>query len=226
MDDSKRVLKNAQRNVLNSLAINGADYGHSISTKFNFTSTRTRNILKRLEKLGLIWLSKGSKDVKSKSPKFYSPTPYGIVEAFLSINNEKEIVQVIKTWKPYTPHYIINYQKFKQNGILKDLKQVLNDLYPVLVKPWGGDKYERNLTFTKEQDCIIHSHILDSTLFFQIFEWSSRDIDEDIKRKFLEIVVQDPEFKISWENWLAAKKLIINSLERMYNNLKKKSEDN
>ncbi len=218
---NRRKLKDSQKIVLKSIAVDGEANINNIHKKIKLNYQRTRRATKRLTELYLLWLSEIDKNLGPKASQYYSITPYGIVEAFIDLTTFEETTKMIKNFEPYTPHYVLNFREFKRKGILKELKIILNDLYPSIVKPWGEEKYQRKPTSTNTRDCIIQSHILDTTLFFQIFEWREREISDEFKRQFLEIVIQDSEFKENWERWLSIKKFLLSSLEGLYNDLKK-----
>jgi DNA-binding MarR family transcriptional regulator len=219
---SKRNLKPSQERVLKHLALEGEDYLNKIAPKIGFTLTRTRNSIKRLTQYKLIWQSKGSQDPKSKEKKFYSLTHYGIVEAFISLLNYEETSRMIENWKMYAPQYVINFNKFREKGILEDLEKILRNLYPKIVKPWDETNYptdgiDNSILSTQ-------THIIDTILFFDIFEWNKQNIGNDFQYKFLEIVNQDPIFKERWDRWLSMKKFSLNNLEILSNTIKENQE--
>jgi hypothetical protein len=215
------MLKESQKQVIRSIALDGPDNISNIQKKSKLEYQRTRRAIIKLRELKLLWLSQIDETLGPKAAQYYSLSPYGIVEAFINFLNDEETIQMINHWKSYTPHYVLNFFKFKEKGILKDLKNILNDYYPVIVKPWGARaRKHRNEMIFNDRICIIHSHILDSTLFFQIFEWRT-DVDFDFKQKFLEIVIQDPMYKKNWERWLQIKKFTLTTLETMYTDIKK-----
>jgi DNA-binding MarR family transcriptional regulator len=219
MAEFDRTLKPPQKRVLKHLALEGEDYLNKIAPKIGFTLTRAKNSLKRLSQYRLIWQSKGSRDSKSREAKFYSLTHYGVVEAFISLLNYEETSQMIENWKLYAPQYVINFKKFKEKGILEDLKILLLNFYPSIVRPWREAEHRINgINMVAPR---VQAHVLDTTLFYEIFQWNRLNIDGEFQYKFLEIVVQDPVYKEGWERWFYITKSSIETLESTYDRIKK-----
>lgn len=220
VSQTKRKLKESQQRVLKSIAVDGNDSIINIHRKINLNYQRTRRAVNRLTQLRLIWLSKFDETLGPKAAQYYSITPYGIVEAFLSLLNDEETTKMIKNWESYTPHYVINFKKFQDEGILEYLKHILLGLYPDIVKPWGETLNHNHMTFNNQM-CIIHSHILDTTLFYQLFEWGD-NIERDFQDKFLNVVIQDSDFKKGWNRWIHVKRAVLDITELIYENLKER----
>ena len=127
---------------------------------------------------------------------------------------------MIKNWEFYTPHYVINFKKFQNKGILEDLKNILLNLYPELVQPGARGTSREHITFNNQM-CIIHSHILDTTLFYQIFEWGD-NIEPDFQDKFLKVVTQDPDFLEGLNRWLGVNRAVLDITKLRYKILKER----
>jgi hypothetical protein len=219
-----RKISKIQRLALETIGLNGTLHIQKVEKKLEINYATTHRSITRLEKINLIWLSSHDPN-RSKGPKFFSLTPYGIVELFLRGKlREKEQNIIIHNWKEICPRYLLYWKDLKDNELLNDVKIILNYMYPNIVMignrirriPWRKNLLQ------------LHKNSLDINLLFQIFENKEHNISID-KEFFIEVLNKDNLYYEVWNRYYGTKKLLMDNLhninEKYFDNVEEQDLD-
>jgi hypothetical protein len=205
----KRKLTVIEKRILYTLAVNGGHNCKWIQLKTELHYSTTNKALKRLTEHFLVWLSYIDFDAGPKGEREYSLTPYGVAETALHLFGDKGFDIMVDKWIRYTPWYVRSLNKFREGGILGEVKQALKDTYPDFVRPINYQKKKLEIDFN-DRLCVIHKSILDNILFYQIFKSNSL---MHIKEKFFQVISREKEYLKLWKKWFSVKKIVFKSLD-------------
>jgi predicted transcriptional regulator len=196
--------------VLKYLGLNGEQHITSIQKNLELNYATAHRSITRLCNLNLIWLSNHDNN-KPKSPKYYSLTPYGIVELFLRGEIEEENKEnIINKWKKHCPCYILYWKEIKDEGLLNSILKILYHIYPKTVTLYNINK--RIMWHEGPNSLIIHKNILDMVFIYQLFE--NKDININMNESdYIKIIYKDKYFKGVWIRYYWIKSMIFDNIK-------------
>jgi len=190
---SETRLTKEQRKVLRSITINGPGNIRQIQQRTDSKYPSTHRSIKKLDELGLIWLSK-KEDIGPKSAQTYSITSLGILASIIYSNTSQNIPSILDHWSEITPRVIQFWKEYMRYFTEAELFQIatrtLSNIQILSIKHPSKETNARSLIISRNS---IDMNILDN--FYRIFS-STRMSD------VVQIIKSHEDYQSVLDHWI------------------------
>jgi hypothetical protein len=190
---SETRITKEQRKVLRSISVEGAGNIREIQRRTESKYPSTHRSVKKLNELGLIWLSK-IEDIGPKSAQTYSITALGILASIIYCETSQNIPAIIDHWSEITPRFINCWNRYSQYFVETELIHIIHrtysDIQSLTLRHPNIETNSRALIISKNS---IDTNILDN--FYRTF--SSIRMGDVIK-----IIKSYPGYQSVLDHWI------------------------
>ena len=155
-------LTREQRKVLCSIALNGSGNIRQVQQRTDSKYPSTHRSIKKLDALGLIWLSK-KEDIGPKSAQTYSITSLGILASIIYCSTTRNVPSILEHWSEITPRFILFWKEylpyFTEDELIQIATRTFSNFQILSIKHPSKETNARSLIISKNS---IDINILDN----------------------------------------------------------------